>query len=97
MAIGGPPPCLVGDRDLGSLALLVLVAAAFAWRISRTAGLIRLAVALAIGGVYGFGLQAGGDSGEIFYATTAAYMLALLVLPNLVVKLYERRRSSPLH
>jgi hypothetical protein len=79
------------------LALLVLVAAAFIWRVSRTAGLIRLAVTLAIGGAYGFGLQAGVDSEEMIYVTTAAYMLAVLVLPNLVVKVYERSRSSPLH
>jgi hypothetical protein len=75
----------------------VAAATAIAWRVARTAGLIRVAVMLALGVVWVIVRHVGGDSPEMFYATGAAYLLGVALLPNLVVKRYERHRSRLAH
>jgi hypothetical protein len=78
--------------------IVILVVTAIHWRVARTAGLIRVAVALPLGALGVIALT-GSDSTAVMYATGAAYVLAVSFLPNLAVTRYEQRRSraAPSH
>lgn len=74
---------------------LVVAVTAAGWLFGRAAGLIRVGVALAVGGVWAIGLHVGEGSVAMIYALCAVNVVAITFLPNLAVKRYERRRSGP--
>lgn len=68
----------------------VVAALAVSWILGRTAGLIRMLVAMALGGLWGVCLAAGSGSPTLVYGTGAVWAVGMVFLPNLAVKRYER-------
>ncbi len=74
----------------GLVVLVVAAVAAVGWAVGRAAGLIRVAVALAIGGVWVVCLNPPATRGRRCTRRERSVVLGVTYVPNLAVKRYER-------
>jgi len=74
--------------------VVLLVAAAVGWAIDRESGLIRVALAVPIGAICFVCIDSVGTSSWATYPIWAAWVVAIVYVPRLAARRYERRLSA---